>query len=515
MVNPAVAQKIKIFVICAAALFLAIYLGSQIGGEHYRELVLGAAIALLAAVTLLSGRFYWVLVIASSFLGGTFPILGGQFTPFQILMAIGVAKFFVGDVALRHTRLKVGPRFDAFLIIGFMAVLTWHGIHDRFGMKFLGSSIWGGRNYVNVFVGLAVFAVIQTVPVSTKLWARLPYLVLVVTTFDLVIGIITTVFPASIFKIYPFYSAVSVAGIEEIVSGESVTGRIGAFGNFGFILILIVLASVSLRRLLHPSNFRSLVLLAVGGATVLYSGFRSAVVNSFLGMLIVGVRDLKGRVVFLVLLIAISLGAVSFVNSEIIRLPKQVQRSLTFLPGNWDSEMAQDAAASNEFRQRVWTAWTRQYFPVHPWIGRGFGFKSEWAQKLTYQRNMYDTVQTIETGNIHNGFLASLDAMGIIGTIFFVLWNLRMLVRTLRIPFNKDDPAGVVLRFIALYLGVSIISYWIGAQDVGSFLPREFALAGVLLLLQREDKVVAEAPTPSSPKQGQRRGSQFAVAAKG
>src|SRR6266403_4715699 len=128
MVNPAVAQQIKIFLICGLGLLLAIFLGTQIGGEHYGDLAFGAVIVVLASVTLLSGRFYWVLVIASSFLGGTFPILGGQFTLFQILMAIGVAKFFVGDVVLRRTKLKVGPRFDAFLIMCFMAVLTWHGI---------------------------------------------------------------------------------------------------------------------------------------------------------------------------------------------------------------------------------------------------------------------------------------------------------------------------------------------------------------------------------------------------
>src|SRR5437667_11028910 len=112
MFNPAVAQKIQLFVVCVAALLVAIFLGTRIGGEHYSELVLGAVIVLLASVSLLTGRFYWVLVIASSFLGGTFPILGVQFTPFQILMAIGVAKFFVGDVVLRRTRLKFGPRFD-------------------------------------------------------------------------------------------------------------------------------------------------------------------------------------------------------------------------------------------------------------------------------------------------------------------------------------------------------------------------------------------------------------------
>jgi O-antigen ligase len=156
--------------------------------------------------------------------------------------------------------------------------------------------------------------------------------------------------------------------------------------------------------------------------------------------------------------------------------------------------------------------WTRQYFPVHPWIGRGFGFSSEWGKKLTYRKQMYDTIQVIETGNIHNGFLASLDAMGVVGTVFFALWNFRLLIRTLRVPFRKDDPNGIVFRFVALYLGVSIISYWMGAQDVGSFLPREFALAGLLLRLQREDKLVAEAPASSSPKHGQRVGRQVAVA---
>src|SRR3984893_7374983 len=180
MQDPALSQQLKVLALIGAGLLLAIFLGSQIGHQNYGPLLLGAVVIFVAGIALFSGRFFWVLTIASSFLGGTFPVLGGQFTPFQILMAIGVAKFFVGDVALRHTRLKVGPQFDAFLIMAFMAVLTWHGIHDRFGMKFLGSSIWGGRHYVNVFVGLVAFAVIQTVPVSAKLWTRLPYLVLAV-----------------------------------------------------------------------------------------------------------------------------------------------------------------------------------------------------------------------------------------------------------------------------------------------------------------------------------------------
>jgi O-antigen ligase len=483
MVNPAAVQQLKAPLICAAALLVATFIGAQIGGEHYADLAFGAVIVLLAAITFLSGRFFWILAIASSFLGGTFPILGGQFTPFQILAVIGIAKFFLEDVVVKRTRLKMGPRFDVLLIVAFMAVLTWHGIHDRFGMKILGSSIWGGHHYVNVFVGLVAFVVIQSVPMPNKLWSKLPYAILAVTSFDLLIGIITTIFPASIYKIYPFYSGVSMAGVEEIISGESQTGRNGAFGNFGFVLILIVFSTVSLRSLLHPSNFGRLVLLAIGGLSVLYSGFRSTVLNSLLGTFIAGIRDLKGRVAWLVVLLALFLAGISMINSAVVRLPRQIQRSLTFLPGDWDSAMLSDAADSIQFRKQVWTTWERQYFPEHPWLGRGFGFKGEWAQRSIHKSDIYDSVQTVETGVIHNGFFASLDSMGIVGTLFFVIWNLRLLVRTLQVPFRKDDPNGMVLRFVALYLAVSIISYWIGAQDLGTFLSFELVLAGVFLRL--------------------------------
>ena len=90
----------------------------------------------------------------------------------------------------------------------------------------------------------------------------------------------------------------------------------------------------------------------------------------------------------------------------------------------------------------------------------------------------------VETGNLHNGLFATVDTFGIVGTVFFVIWNLRLLVQTFRVPLRTTDPSGITSRFVALYLGVWIISYWFGSSSVGSFLPLEFALAGVFLRLQ-------------------------------
>jgi hypothetical protein len=485
METPALGQNLKTLALCGAGLLLAIFVGWNIGTANYAPLMLCSAIIGVACLGLFSGRFFWVLTIASSFLGGTFPILGGSFTPFQILMAMGVAKFLIEDIVLRRTRLKLGNRFDLFLLVGFMVILTWHGIHDRFGMRFLGSNVWGGRNYVNVYVGLAAFFVIQSIPMNPKIWARLPYLVFAVAAFDLLIAVITTVFPASIYKIYPFYSAVSTAGITEIVTGDIVeTARLGPFGSFGGVLILLVLASVSVRQILKPPMFFRVITLIIGSVAVLFSSFRSSVLSTLAVVFIAGIRDLKwGILVFLPFLVALLFGA-SIINSEVVHLPKQIQRSLAFMPGNWDVDMKRDAASSNDFRRRVWTVWGREFFPEHPLLGRGFGFRSEWAQQAVSKNNPYADKQMVEVGNIHNGFLSSVDAWGIVGTIFFVGWNLRLLARTFQVTLTRGDPYGMPLRFLALFLGASILCFCLGAPGVGTFLPQEFAVAGVFLRLQ-------------------------------
>jgi O-antigen ligase len=455
----------------------------------------------VASVSLFSGGFFWVLTIASSFLGGTFPILRGSFTPFQILMAIGVAKFLITDVVLRRTRIKKPARGDLLMIFAFMAIITLHGVQDRFGMKFLGSGVWGGRNYINVYVGLAAFFIIQSVPVKSKVWAKLPYVVLAVSLFDLTIAVITNIFPSSVYVIYPFYSAVSAGSLEEIITGDTdVTGRIGAFGNVGFILVILVLASIPLSQVLSLQNLKRSFTFIAGSVAVLYSGFRSAVFNTSLAILAAGIRDLKWGVLVLAPIIAVLLFGLSFINSEVVTFPKQAQRALAFVPGKWDPQMARDAASSNQFRQLVWSTWTREYFPVHPWLGRGFGFNSRWGERSVYKLDPYATIEVIETGNIHNGFLASLDTFGIVGTIFFVIWNLRLLAKALRVPFRRKNPEDMALRFVALYLAVAIVSYWIGAQHVGTFLPQQFALAGVFLRLRQtleSDSARAPSSTPT------------------
>lgn len=481
-------EPLKRHLVAGIGLLLAIVLGCFIGSSDYRPILLIAFA--IAGVTLWFGlgEWFWAITIASSYLAGTFPILGGSFNTFQILMAIGVGKFLIEEVVMRRTRFAKVDRPLLLSMLGFMAIVTWHGIHDRFGMRFLGSSVWGGRNYINVYVGIVAFFVIQSVPQKTAVWTKLPYLVLAVNGFDLLIASVTTLFPASIFKIYPFYSAVGVAGIAELTTGqEDITGRVGALGTFGFYLVLVILAGCSFRRLFHLSNLVRLTGLAVGGLAVLYSGFRSAVFNTAAALMVAAARDLKAGVFLLLPLLAALLVGLSFVNS-VIPLPKQVQRSLTFMPGDWDADMASNAAASNDFRGRVWTIWLKEYFPHQPLLGRGFGFKSDWVQADVSRFGKQDYQQMVEVGNIHNGLFAALDAVGIIGTLFFFVWTLQLLWSALRSSFESMGSTKFTLRFISLQLAVSTLTYWLGAVTLGTFLPGAFALAGLLFRLKTDGK---------------------------
>jgi O-antigen ligase len=204
-----------------------------------------------------------------------------------------------------------------------------------------------------------------------------------------------------------------------------------------------------------------------------------------LGFFTAGIRDFKYGVIALLPVVAAGLFALSLVNSQFFHLPRQVQRGLAFLPGDWDADMKRDATASNDFRQKLWTVFLKNYFPLHPFIGRGFGFRSQIGTQSVHRYNPNWDLEAVEVGNIHNGFLATLDTVGIIGFIFFVAWNLRLLMQTFRVSFLEKSPAGAALRFLALYLAVQILSYGLSANNVGSFLPQEFAVAGVFLRLKQ------------------------------
>ena len=118
--------------------------------------------------------------------------------------------------------------------------------------------------------------------------------------------------------------------------------------------------------------------------------------------------------------VAIVLFGLSVVNSEIVALPKQIQRGLTFIPGKWDVDMARMPLPPSTFDNGSGPSGGRIIFLEHPFLGRGFGFRSPWATtSVVAAHSAWETTQVVEAGNIHNGLFSALDAFGIVGIICF------------------------------------------------------------------------------------------------
>jgi hypothetical protein len=138
---------------------------------------------------------------------------------------------------------------------------------------------------------------------------------------------------------------------------------------------------------------------------------------------------------FLILLLII-FGASSnnLINLPTNKLPLIAQRTLSFLPADWDQEALESAKSSNDFRQEIQDLYIKEYLNKSPLIGNGFSIDTKEFNRLNDAlknggdagEGDYLTARTFIEGKMfHTGWLSLYDAVGIIGSLAFIVlaWN--------------------------------------------------------------------------------------------
>jgi O-antigen ligase len=144
-------------------------------------------------------------------------------------------------------------------------------------------------------------------------------------------------------------------------------------------------------------------------------------------------------------------------QGTVITLPASVQRTLSFLPGDWDSGAVADAKFSSEWRFQMWELMlTTDRYIENKILGDGFGMTMLQYQQTQSAGN--DPAQLQESymisGAVHSGPVGTIKFVGYLGLAIFVA----LLIVVSRTAWKICRRARGTPYFpYALYMGVPAI----------------------------------------------------------
>lgn len=272
--------------------------------------------------------------------------------------------------------------------------------------------------------------------------ALLPFLALLPGLWG-VFSDLTTLFLPSISPIinaiYPSMDAMAslAGGFERL--------RLRSSQNLGLGIICLVLPYLLCARTRHKQWVLPLFALSTAIALLLIfaSGWRSFLISAI--CLIVLASFLRSKAFLLMMFVSGGLFVFGLIyyQSNVGNLPHALQRTMTWLPGDWDRNVVDESSGSTDYRLQLWAKWWDNYFP-HLWLmGRGQMGSEDDATSSSYHlrlimaamptehtRYYYQNLSVdmyLEAQIMHNGFISSLDYTGVVGLALFLLAFIRCL----------------------------------------------------------------------------------------
>ena len=197
---------------------------------------------------------------------------------------------------------------------------------------------------------------------------------------------------------------------------------------------------------------------------IFLSGFRNAFVLGVLSTYISTLfrEKIEGffKISFIMIFIVLSGIVISFTS---VKLPLTFQRTLSFLPGNWDSVAVQDADDSTQWRIEMWQlALSSDKYIHNKILGDGFGYlRSDYEREMDIvtgkaQLSQLDAKQEIFLldGDYHSGPVGSIRFVGIVGLLLFLPLLFHMLLMAVR-TIKKATGSG--FEFCAYFYCIPII----------------------------------------------------------
>lgn len=438
-------------------------LAGQSTGEGQMKLALAIiAVMCVSAVCLSLRTSTWLLIPLCWDLSGTVPITNLPFSIRDMAIAIAIATYLV-FYALKALRYK--PPFDSLdgLIYLNLLYLGTVFLRNPVGVNWLETDLVGGKPYFNIIMAFLAYWVIIRAPARLKTIRRMPFLMLIGSALVSIVALVVYVVPSTANLFGQFYSVFTP--VEEQSGVEPVEDMIGRKPNLASVGVNGMRVWSSYFRPIeffsptHPFKMLGMIVFLLA---ILFSGFR----NFFFGSLVlIGLSCyFRKKITDLILL---SFGGALFLlilaigNNHLFTLPLSVQRSLSFLPGDWDYAAKADAQNSTEWRYQIWQmVISEDRWIKNKWLGDGFGFTRYELSIMTSREGYIGGAGAQEAflvgGFYHNGPLSAIRYAGVVG-LALIMWLMFVILRrSYRVIIACR---GTPLFPMALFIGLPMIYY--------------------------------------------------------
>ena len=431
-------------------LLIALILGMFIGGGEIINLALIFG-ALIVVLTLAGMRQHiWLLIPLFWGFTGSVYILPIPFAVRDLAVMFTAAAGFA-LLALRIYRFRNKWGAVDFLVFLNLVPVILAFIANPVGLRALSSETVGARPYFNTVIGLFAYLIVSNQLILPNLARKLPIFIFIPEAITSAITLFIRAVPSSGYVLGWIYS-----GFLPPTGTEAKVERISV--GSGNTLILILCSYFRPLTLLMPVKPGRLFLFLVAIVLILISGFRNQLITA-IAIFCLASYFRKGFTDLLPVLVGLTVAFVAVVLiNAIYPLPLGMQRTLTFLPGKWDSRAVKDAENSTEWRLQMWKDIPKSgRYIRNPVMGDGFGFSR--AELQAMQREHYRTGDMSQEdfmiiGSFHNGPLSAIRFVGVVGLIIYYLLLIYTAIYAARLIRRAENSDFYPL---ALFVGLPLI----------------------------------------------------------
>jgi hypothetical protein len=423
-------------------LTMAVFMGSAVGSQDFQKviMVLGAGVGI--ATFLILGKNYWMLIPFS--LGAAFPALpvGGRSVEFPELAIMGCSLFFALRVASRREKIQIF-RTNNIPILLFMAWVGMIFLLNPIGLAMLGSQSGGARFYIKLALAFAAFVIMSNREYTEKDIRWVFGFLIFGACFSLVYGFAEyaiagpSIDPTTGMAASEFYTW------HQLLAGPPLT------------IVFLIFARWKPGDIFSLQRPAFLMVYAVCILMVLVSGKRMALLAVFLAPLVSAIMYRQTIALFAGLVFAIlASGALVAGQGEYFRLPLGVQRTLSWLPGDWDPEFQNMEGGRDDFREDL-RRYALDNIRADPWIGRGFAINIAETISAVSVTGMGDfsTIAMALGRAWHNTWLGYAADFGIPLSVIQAMVYLWMLVLSAKVfrHYGNRSLLGVFAMYVLIY----------------------------------------------------------------